>query len=83
MTKSRLEQEINVDTGSLISDHKYEPKNPEEPWGLCLHCNMAEAAHKGAVEPYKPAAKRAKRERVPKGKGRPVKQGPDSNGKPA
>lgn len=75
MTKSKLTEEINVDTSSLITDHKYQPKDPKQPWGLCLHCNMAEAAHKEAVKPYKPAARRPKVNRA--------KRGRSSNGKPS
>jgi hypothetical protein len=56
--KSKLMEEVNVG-GSLVEDHKYEPRDQDQPWGLC-HCGLAEASHKASLAPYKPTAKRAK-----------------------
>lgn len=59
---SKLAAEINI--GSIIRDHNYRPRDPEEPWGLCAVCKLAQAAHAKSDVPYVPTAKRAKKERV-------------------
>lgn len=49
-----LADELNQ--GRMIEDHPYEPRNPEEPWGLC-HCGAAEASHKWITKPYQVVGK--------------------------
>jgi hypothetical protein len=41
-------------------DHGYRPRNPDEPWGLCVVCGYAQAAHLVVVAPYVSDAPRAK-----------------------
>jgi predicted DNA-binding protein YlxM (UPF0122 family) len=52
--KNALMEELNQ--GSLIEDHPYTPRNPNEPWGLCA-CGLAEAAHKSAEKGYEVTGK--------------------------
>jgi hypothetical protein len=43
-----------------VEDHAYEPRDPNQPWGLCSHCGLAEASHTTAVESYKASAPAAR-----------------------
>lgn len=36
-----------------VNDHPFMPRDPMEPWGLCV-CGMAEAAHTSAAIAYMP-----------------------------
>ncbi|HVI79428.1 MAG TPA: hypothetical protein VM715_14935 [Candidatus Acidoferrum sp.] len=69
--KSKLMEEVNVG-GSLVEDHKYEPRDKDQPWGLC-HCGLAEASHKASLAHYRPTAKRAAKE-APNKKSTPRKK---------
>lgn len=46
-----LQDDINL--GSMITDHPFEAKG--ELWSLCRVCNLAEAAHRDAVQRYEPS----------------------------
>lgn len=41
-----------LNTGRMVEDHAYYPRNEAEPWGLCKWCNMGEAIHIRATQPY-------------------------------
>lgn len=48
---------------SRIVDHAY--VSPEgEPWGRCVHCSLAEAAHVYVDTPYHPTGRRTTRPEV-------------------
>lgn len=57
--KSSLSEEINQ--GSMIEDHAYDPRNEAEPWGLC-YCGLAEASHALVARPYVITSPRAEKE---------------------
>jgi hypothetical protein len=51
-TRSKLD---GADTAhsAIVEDHPYEPKNPDQPWSLCKHCNLAQATHQETTGEYK------------------------------
>ena len=39
----------------VIKDHPYEPRDPNQPWGLCK-CGLSQACHERTVGPYLPTS---------------------------
>jgi hypothetical protein len=37
---------------SLELSHRFVPRDPAQPWGLCQICGYAESAHVAVVSPY-------------------------------
>jgi hypothetical protein len=46
---SRRPEVIHDETPSIITDHPFVAKGTW--WSLCLHCNLAESAHKETTNP--------------------------------
>ena len=55
------EDELTGDETPPYLDHPYEAP-PDEPWGRCVVCHLAEAAHKTSLTPYKVTALPARQE---------------------